>query len=298
MNDLTNVYSKIASTQNKVTQAVTKFAKEFFPFIILILNILVTIGSKLFDTWLENPFTVDFFISLGINLLTTMFCYSCFIKYGEKNEKLCSPSYFTNVDRWSKMSGDVRNHHNDEFTSYCKNQVELEREEKRISYIVNHTMISIPTYNEQYRGKTKADIEKLVEEGKLTKAEARYVNKANSPIYVRPINAISILCGIHGTTANDAVRDGIISNSARSILFRPIGVLILTAVISMVKGVWVGVGDASAIFDMIYSMFMIVISSIMGYSSGANSARKENDRIKGRIYFIEKFLNSCTVQNG
>ena len=90
MNEIGNTYSKIADTQNRVTQAVTRFSRDFFPFIVLVLNILLTIGSRLFSTWLENPFTADFFIALGTNILSTMFCYTCFIKYGEANEKRCS----------------------------------------------------------------------------------------------------------------------------------------------------------------------------------------------------------------
>lgn len=287
-----NIYNKVAEYQNKATQTVTRIVKDFFPYVILVLNIIVSVGSKLFDTWLENPFTADFFISLGVNLLTTMFCYSCFIKYGENNEKLVDKDFSDNRLRWGKISSDVRNHHNERFAEYCKVQVDIEREEKRHSYIINHTMLSVSTYEKEYKSLTKKDIKKLVKEEKLTKAEAKYIIKANSPIHIKPISPISILCGMKGTTVNDAVRDGIISNSTKSILLRPIGVLVLTAVISMVKGVWIGVGDASAVFDMLYSIFMIVISSIMGYSSGASAARKEHEKIKGRIYFLERFLNN------
>ena len=293
MNEIGNTYSKIADTQNKVTQAVTRFARDFFPFIVLVLNILLTIGSRLFTTWLENPFTADFFIALGTNILSTMFCYTCFIRYGESNEKRCSEAYASNVDRWSRMSADVRGKMSDSFSRYCKELEVQEREEKRHSLISNHTMITIADYNEHYKGKTKREINELVKSGKLTKAEGKYINKANATHKVRPINPVLILCGVRTSNINDVGRSGI-SYSTVSILSRPVSMFILTTAVTMFKGTWIGVGDASAIFDMIYSAFMIVISSVLGYSSGAMSARVEHDKIKGRIYFLEKFLNRPT----
>jgi hypothetical protein len=35
---------------------------------------------------------------------------------------------------------------------------------------------------------------------------------------------------------------------------------------------------------------MIVIASITGYSAGADAGRKEHDKIKGRIFFLERYL--------
>ena len=40
---------------------------------------------------------------------------------------------------------------------------------------------------------------------------------------------------------------------------------------------------------MIFSVVMIIMSSVMGYSSGVSSARKQHEKIKGRIYFLENF---------
>lgn len=293
MSEIGNTYSKIADTQNKVTQAVTRFTKDFFPFIILVLNILLTIGSRLFNTWLENPFTPDFFISLGTNILSTMLCYTCFIKYGEMNEKRGCEAYAGNVERWSRISADVRGKMSEAFNRYCKELAWQEREEKRHSIISNHTMLSIEDYINNYKGKNRKEINELVKSGKLTIIEGKYINKANATNKIRPINPLLILCGVQTSNINDVGRSGI-SRATVSILSRPVSMFILTAAITMFKGTWVGVGDASAIFDMIYSAFMIVISSVVGYSAGAMSARVEHDKIKGRIYFLEKFLNRPT----
>ncbi len=291
MSNPIETYSTVANAQNKFTQAVVKFTKDFFPFLILILNILLSLGSKLFKTWLENPFTPDFFISLGTNILATMFCYICFIKYGEDNEKMCSDTYRINVNKWSEMSGIVRSKYSDKFIEYCKRLVDEERDERRHSYIANYTMISVETYEKEYKHKSKAEIKRLVEEGKLSPNEAKYINKANATHKVKPINPILILCGVQTKNINDVGRTGL-SNSVVSILSRPLSTFVITACLTMFNGTWVGIGDASAVFDMIYSVLMIVVASFAGYSSGATTAKQTHDKIKGRIYFLERFLNN------
>lgn len=291
MSNPVETYSAVANAQNKFTQAVVKFTKDFFPFLILLLNIILSLGSKLFRTWLENPFTPDFFISLGTNILATMFCYVCFIKYGEDNEKLCSDTYSINVNKWSEMSGIVRSQYSDKFVEYCGRLVNEERDERRHSYIANYTMISVETYEKEYKHKSKAEIKTLVEEGKLSPNEAKYINKANATHKVKPINPILILCGVQTKNINDVGRTGL-SNSFISIISRPLSTFAITACVTMFKGTWVGIGDASAIFDMIYSVLMIVVASFAGYSSGATTAKQTHDKIKGRIYFLERFLNN------
>ena len=105
---LLDKYNDFANKQNKATQVITAFVKDSLPFLILLLNIVVAVMTRLFTTDLQNPFTADFFIELFTNMLTTMVCYSCFVKYGEKQEKLSSTAYASNMERWKEMSGRVR----------------------------------------------------------------------------------------------------------------------------------------------------------------------------------------------
>lgn len=289
MSDLMNKYNKIASEQNKAMQVITTFVKDSLPFLILLLNIIVAVTSRLFSTDLQNPFTPEFFIELFTNTLTTMVCYSCFVKYGEKNEKLSSPSYASNMERWKKMSGEVRSNQSDKFIAYCKHQVELERADIRHFYILNHTMLTIEEYESKYKRLTDSEIDKLVEKGSLHRKEARYIKRANATRYLKPINPMLILCGVNKMNINDVGRDGM--NAATvSILTRPVYMFILTTVVTMFSGYWKGLDNASAVFDIIYSALMVVIASITGYSAGADAGRKEHDKIKGRIFFLERYL--------
>ena len=151
MSEFGNAYSKVAAKQNDVTKKLVKFGKDFCPFIILILNIVVSVCSRLFNTWLENPFTADFFIQLGMSILTTMFCYATFLKFGENNEKALSDTFESNLATWGTLSSKVRNGNSDKFIDYCREQVEIERQEKRYAIIQNHTMITIERYENEYK---------------------------------------------------------------------------------------------------------------------------------------------------
>lgn len=289
MSELTEKYMSIASKQNKTLKAVTSIIKESLPFLILLLNIVVVVLSRLFRTGFQNPFTVDFFVELFVNMLTTMVCYSCFVKYGEKNEMLETPAYANNLKRWQEMSGIVRNQSSERFIRYCKRQVDIERNEIRHFYILNYTMLTIEEYENEYKKLSEYEIDKLVEKGKLRLREARYIKKANTTCYLKPINPLLILCGVNKMSLNDVGRDGI-DAATMAIITRPISMFVLTTVVTMFSGYWEGIQDASALFDILYSALMVVVASVTGYSAGAEAGRKEHDKIKGRIFFLERYL--------
>jgi hypothetical protein len=289
MSELMNKYSAFANKQNKAMQVITAVVRDSLPFLILVLNIVVTVMANLFQADLQNPFSQGFFVELFTNTLTTMVCYSCFVKYGEKNENLESKSYASNLERWQKMSGEVRKHSSEKFIAYCRKQVELEREEIRSYYVLNHTMLTVEQYEEKYKRLSDDAINKLVARGALRKQEAYYIKRANKARYPKPINPLLILCGVNKTNINDVGRDGVNAATA-SILTRPIMMFCLTTVLTAFRGSWMGLNDASVLFDMIYSALTIVISSMTGYSAGAAAGRKEHDKIKGRIFFLERYL--------
>ena len=289
MNQIDETYGNIAhATADFKTKLVNTF-RENFALIILVFNIIVRIALELFDTSVGNPFNVDFFIKLGTDIATTMFCYCCFISYGHKIEKNIMPGYKENCTKWSAMSGTVRNSMSSLFTEFCRTAADEEREERRRAIIVNHTMIPWETFCNEWRGKTKKLVRQSVKKGIISYHDAFFINRANGIIRVKPINPVLILCGVKISSLNDAGRDGF-KPSTISAISRPLTMFILNACIEMLHGAWRGISTGEEIYNMIFSVLMIIIASVMGYSAGVNSARKEHDKIKGRIFFIEKFL--------
>lgn len=292
MADLGGAYEELSHKSESLKERLAALLRENFAFLILALNIAVSVVLRLFSPWVNNPFNADFFITLATNVLTSMFSYCIFISYGQRAEKSSMQGYKENCSAWSLLSGRVRNGMSPEFDSYCRKRASDEREERRRAIIENNTMIGYGKFESEYRGKSVAEISALVKSGTLNRREARYVNRANRQIRVKPINPLIILCGIKISSLNDAGRDGL-APSTVSIISRPVGTFLLNACISMLHGEWSGVSTGEEIFDMIFSVLMIIISSVMGYSSGVGAARKEHSKIKGRIFFLENFLKEA-----
>ena len=289
MMKLTETYGDIAHAGVTIKEKIGTALRENFAIIILILNIIFRVALEFFDAHVENPFNVDFFIKLGTDIATTMFCYCCFIPYGHKMEKASMPGYRENCQRWSAMSGNVRNLMSALFEKFCRDSADDEREERRRAIILNHTMISWEDFEKNWRGKSKKDVREKVKSGDISAKDAFFINRANGIIKVKPINPVLILCGVKISSLNDAGRDGL-NPSTISALSRPVSMFILSACIEMLHGAWRGISTGEEIYNMIFSVLMIIIASVMGYSAGVNSARKEHDKIKGRIFFIERFL--------
>lgn len=288
MSSMLEKYNKAATEQNKIVQAVTAFIKEAFPFVILIVNVLVAVVLSLYDPTLKNPWSPEFFVRLFTNILSTMVCYSCFVTFGEKNEKLTSPSYADNVKKWSFLSGKIRQNYSDKFMAFCRKQVEIEREELRHFHILNNTMITIEEYENRFKKLSDEELDKLVAGGELHEKEAKYIKKANAVRYLKPINPILILCGVNKMNLNDVGRDGI-NSSVLAIAMRPALMFVISTVGAMLGATWKGIDSASAVFNIVWSVLMIVLASYTGYTAGVDSGRKEMDKIKARIFFIERF---------
>ena len=290
---VTDKYTAAANAQSKTTAAIVGWVREFFPYLILILNVLFTIITRLFSAELQNPFSAEFFISLGNNLLSTSFCYICFISYGDRCTKASNTAFSNNLKRWSELSASVRTS-SDEFVDYCRKESEKEREERRTAYIVNNTLISAEKYMKEYRGMNNRQIRSLAREGKITASEAYFIRKANS-VKVKPINPLLILCGVNVAHLNEAGRQGM-KYSTMSVILRPLIVFGSNALISMITGRWLGFSDPSVIFDMMFLTLLIVLSSVLGYSAGAENARREHDKVKARIFFLEKYNQTEKTQ--
>lgn len=287
MANLNDAYGKISRGGDSIKSKLIEVIQRNFAFLVLVLNIAVTVAYRLFSPWVQNPFTPDFFITLATNILTTMFCYVVFLSYGQRLEFASLAGYKENCELWGCLSADARLRSR-EFEAYCKERIEIEREERRRAIVENNTMISYEEYLECYKGKTRAQIREAVIAGTLDRETAHHINRANKRIRIKPINPLLILCGIKLSNVNDAGREGF-SPSTVAIVSRPVSMFIINAGVSMIHGSWTGVSTGEEVFDMIFAVVMIIMSSVMGYSSGVTSAHKQHDRIKGRIYFLENF---------
>ena len=277
----------VATTTEKIKRAVV----DFFPYLLILANILFMVLNTLFTVGVQNPFSRDTIIKTLMNCTTSTLSYACFVGYGDRNTRKVSKTFADNLKTWGAVSERIRKGAFFEaFLDYCKAAVEVEREDKRVAIVTNHTRISVSKYNEIYRHMTSSQLRREVKAGNLTRREAEYLRRANGNIKARPINPLLLLCGSSLENINDAgrARD---ASALGSILARPVSVLTFSVVLAAVTCTFDGF-SMTTLYSMLSSAFMIFVSAFLGYEKGANNARKTNEAVKNRIVFLERFEKS------
>ena len=287
MGDKNDVFERFDSNSREVMARTKSFFMRNFPYLMLLGNILFEVLTRLFRIGFTTPFTPDFWASLFINTLSSTLAFACFVFYAEKKKKDNWKDYLDNCKIWETKSANVRLNLFDKFLTYCKAEYERECKERRIALIVNHTQIVLSDWEEKYSKLKPRAVLKLVKTGELTLSDAIYVIMANKHPRLKPINPLLILAGMKVRDINDAGRSD--TSSVKSVVFRPIPVILMSIAGSMFAGQFIGVSDSSVFFNMLYTAGMICVSALAGHAKGTANAEKHNADIKGRVLFIERF---------
>ena len=283
-----NAFEAYDTATATVTEKVKRAITEFFPYILVLANVLFMVMNALFSISLKNPFTPDNISKTLMNCATSTLAYACFVGYGDRATKSSLTSYSQNLKVWGQISDRIRRGDFFEaFLEYCKKAVELEREEKRIALVTNGTRVTVADYNEKYRHLRKSELKAMAKSGVITKHEAKILNRANGNIRVRPIQPLLLLCGSHAENLNDAGRAQDAS-ALKSILGRPVTVILSSIIVESVFCVFGG-WSWTTLYNMCAYAFLIFVSSFLGYEKGASNARKNNEAVLNRIVFLERF---------
>lgn len=289
------VYAEFSEAQRKLVTLTKKTVKDYFPYVMLVADILFTVMTRLFTAGFQNVFTPSYFIALISNVMAVMFCYTTFVPYGHRREKIDMPEYGSTYRAWMELSRRVRSGLSEAFTAYCRRVAEEEREDARRMLIENKTMIPWAVYVERYRDMKPSKLASLAKTGELTKAEAAVIRKANSRVKLREVNPVHALSGVRATRATDAIRADC-NRNILAILFKPVSMVLISIVTTAFVGTWVGVSDLSVIYSMVYSAILIIIASVTGYSKGAANAHADLDMIKIRLLFLETFFEKNAAE--
>ena len=285
-----NIFADVNAEKNKITNTIKKTAKNYLPYILLILNIVFRIVLQLYEPTVVNPFTPVFVLDAITSVISTMFCYIVFIPLGEENERLNSPSYKPNCARWGELSAKIRTKGLlDSFRQYCREQLEVERREIKAVIIGNNTSFSFEEYTERYSELSKAELKDLYNKGELTKGEYKAIKRCNGKIKLKPINSVLILSGVARASYNDAGRDE--GNYVLKWLAqRPIAIVIGSIALNALSAKFLGLSGFSVIYGMVIDALFVILASFVGYGAGEQAIRHKDDKIKNRILFIESFL--------
>ena len=292
-------YGKVNSGLNATREKATGFLKDHLMLIILLVNIITQIVNELWKTsFEENPFTLAYFLDLIVSIATSMMCYTSFIPLGISDEKKQLQSYHPNKTLWGKLSDIIRNGHNELFRKFCITQTEQERDDKRRQIVCDNTLIGYDEYLKDYFNLDKYEINKLVEQGKLTKKEAKWINIANGnrrkwATKVKPINPVIILSGVEKGVINDAGRNNG-NYIVQKVAIRPFIMVIISMAFTLLThatNTYMGFN----LYTIAMDVLKLILASFLGYTAGVNSVRKDNDKTKQRILFINVFGEKCGV---
>lgn len=288
----TEVYDDIARSRSEFHAKLTQTAKDYFPFLVLLFNIALSVLSQLYRIGFVNPLSIEYMLDLCVSISSTMLCYACFIPLGKKSEKEKGGSYNANLIAWSALSGQVREKGlTRKFSEFCHDQLDIERDERRREIICNNSMINYEQYIKEFKGLSKSQTKRLMHMKKITQTQKKTIDRANANIRVKPINPLLILCGVAHSSFNDAGRKSG-TYASTWLIGRPLVIIVTSTIINAIQGSWNELDGISALYDMFIAILGIIIASTVGYSVGVKTIRKENDKIKTRIVFLQEFVEN------
>jgi hypothetical protein len=289
----TNLFSEVNAGRSKMAEGIKRTVNNYLPYLLLLLVIVLRALLEIYVPGTENPFTLVFFLDTSVSIAMTLLCYLIFIPQGEKNEKLLNTSYHQNCLEWSKLSERIRNgNFQKKFKEFCIKQIDVEREDKRREIIGNNTSLSYETYKEKYLRMSLNDLKKEYKDGKLSKVEYKAILAANGRIKIRPINPVLVLSGVEKRSFNDAGR----SESNYILLWlakRPFVTLLFAMVVNLLTS-GKAVFDTTVFYGIILDTVTLIVAAFVGDGAGRQSVRDRNDKIKGKILFINGFFEDNT----
>lgn len=288
-----NAYRTVNDGIEGAKSKAQKVLQKYLIWVVLLFNVALEVVTRLYTFGFRNPFTLDFFLSVFLDTVTTMICYACFIVIGQMDEKKKSLTYAPNIKTWGELTEKVREKHLEAFRIFCREQVDVERNEAKRLILGNATVISFEEYLEKYLEMGKKDLKNELISGRITKEEYKALYKANgfglfNPTKIKAINPVIILSGVAKGTLNDAGRTE--SNFvARWLTTRPLLIFATTTILNTISTTFVGM-EQNAILGMFISVLSIIVASVIGYGAGQQAIRDKEDRVKSRIIFISLFL--------
>ncbi len=284
-----NLFSEVNEGRARITEGIKKTASNYLPYILLIVVIVLRALLEIYTPGVKNPFTPVFFLDTGVSMAMTLLCYMIFIPQGEKSEKLLNASYHHNCMEWSKLSERIRNGSlQAKFKEFCVKQVDVEREDKRREIIGNNTSLTFEEYKSKYMRMSEVEITREHREGKLTKEEYKAILKANGKIKVEPINPVLILSGVEKRSFNDAGR----AESSFIVVWlakRPFITLLFAVFVNMLTS-GKATFDSSIFYGIILDTVSLIVAAFIGDGAGRQSVKDRNNKIKGKILFINGFF--------
>ena len=286
--------------------------KQFLNYILLFALILVTAVLSFSTQEIVNPFSPDYLINLAYLIIINIFSMASFIPQGENNEKSKNTSYNNNLVSWGEKSTQIRN---DKlivkFRIFCKELTERLRKEKKDNYLYDATL-DFDFYNKYLRQVSNKKLKKflkpteiklLVLNTETNKKEEQIfvfqlswrqialIKKFRGIIKVLPINPARVLTGSNKIDQYEVARNKIPYKETE--IIKKVSMLISWSVLmaSIILVPTNSIGWA-AIYTFVFRVFSIISWAFVGFYTGVNQIKRDNQDIKDRIIFMDEFLET------
>ena len=277
-------------------EKIMRFFKTSMPYIVLLISVAFTVIKSLFDFGISNPFSPQFWINLGANILTTLATYSAFCIHGSEEFKETNQPYLSNLRAWGEYSTKIRKECPTDFQDFCQSYARKCVEIKRRRKFEKRSIIPWNVYEAKFSLMKAKELKAAYLRGEITKNDYRAIKSAHRPIKTPIINATSILCG------SDCVEMEKITTAnrnyvAQSIVLRPFEMLLMSAGLAVITPVFNGVSGADVVFSIVASAFMIIAAAVSGNTAGNNGARREAADVKSKICFLDTFVEQFSKKS-
>lgn len=272
-------------------EKLTAFFRVALPYIVLLVSVATTITSAFFGMEVVNPFTAKFFIDLAQKVLATMATYSMFCIHGNREHKLTSNAWQSNLTTWGEYSTKIRKNYASAFSKYCCEYALKCAERKRRTRFERKTLYPWEEYAEKYAKMSVKALRGCYDKGEITKADLRAFLQARKPVRPPRINATAILCG-RGAVEVEKIAGRNRNYVVESIAARPFIMLLISAGFSIVTPTFLGTSVPTVIYSIVTSIFLIMLAAVTGNISGNNGGKRESNDVKSKIYFLDTFLET------
>lgn len=290
----------VADMADKYGKA-TAFAKNTFRsmlnYVLLTFLILMTAVLSFAQVVLVEGITKNIIIDLCYTLAINITSMVVFIPQGEDNEKRKSQSYFANLKLWGAKTKILEDKKLlTQFNKFCREK-SLELRQNKIEEFVKLASLNMEDYEKSIKNLSKRDLKRAITDEKLSKEQVYYLLKAKGRIKIPKINPSIVLAGSDKAQQYSSLQPHM-KQKTKAVSIRMIGIVVWSLLLVSVMLVPTGYTGWLMIFKFIMRIAGVVSSTIVGFYTGVNQIRAENNENKEKIFFIDEFLESINLEEG
>lgn len=296
MEEKKDFVADIADKYGKAATYAKNTLKSMLNYVLLIFLILMTAVLSFAQVALVDGITKDVLVDLCYTLAINITSMVVFIPQGEDNEKKKSQSYYANLKLWGAKTKILEDRKLlTQFNKFCREK-SLELRQNKIEEFVKLASLNMEDYEKSIKNLSKRDLKRAITDEKvlgykLSKEQVYYILKAKGRIRIPRINPSIVLAGSDKAQQYASLQPHM-KQKTKAVSIKMIGIVIWSLLLVSVMLVPTGYTGWLMMFKFIMRIAGVVSSTIVGFYTGINQIKTENNENKEKIFFIDEFLET------